>query len=72
MLWVGGHIVIEGLHSFGIGLPHALLHQLMHLAEPAGGFATWAAEAGGAGLFGLTLGALIVAALHLAPGRKAH
>ena len=26
MLWVGGHIVIDGLHKFGIDAPHDLLH----------------------------------------------
>jgi predicted DNA repair protein MutK len=71
MLWVGGHIVIDGLNKVGIEQPHHLLHGLMHLAEPAGGAVTWLAEAGGSGLFGLALGALIVLGLHAIP-RKAH
>jgi predicted DNA repair protein MutK len=71
MLWVGGHIVIDGLHKFGIDAPHDLLHAAMHAVEGAGGFATWLAEAGGAGLLGVALGALIVAALHAIP-RKGH
>jgi predicted DNA repair protein MutK len=71
MLWVGGHIVIDGLHKFGIDAPHDLLHAAMHAVQSAGGFATWLAEAGGAGLFGVALGGLIVAALHAIP-RKGH
>lgn len=71
MLWVGGHIVIDGLHKFGIDAPHDLLHAAMHAVEGAGGFATWATEAGGAGLFGVALGAIIVGALHAIP-RKSH
>jgi predicted DNA repair protein MutK len=71
MLWVGGHIVIDGLNKFGVSLPHELLHGLMHAVEGAGGLATWLAEAGGSGLFGLVLGGLIVAGLHAIP-RKAH
>lgn len=71
MLWVGGHIVIDGLHKFGISLPHDWLHAAMHAAESAGGAAVWGAEAGGSALFGIVLGALIVAVLHALP-RKAH
>ncbi|WP_164155917.1 DUF808 domain-containing protein [Sandarakinorhabdus rubra] len=71
MLWVGGHIVIDGLHKFGVDAPHDLLHGAMHLVENGGGVAVWLAEAGGAGLFGLALGALIVLALH-AVLRKGH
>jgi predicted DNA repair protein MutK len=72
MLWVGGHIVIDGLNKFGVSLPHDLLHGLMHAVEGAGGVAVWLAEAGGSGVFGLALGALVVAALHAVPKRKAH
>jgi predicted DNA repair protein MutK len=71
MLWVGGHIVIDGLNKFGVHMPHELLHSAMHMVEGAGGFATWAAEAGGSGLFGLALGAVIAAVLHQFHG-KAH
>lgn len=71
MLWVGGHIVIDGLHHFGVSAPHDLLHAAMHLVHRGGGAVRWLVEAGGSGLFGLALGALIVTALHLVP-RKAH
>jgi len=71
MLWVGGHIVIDGLNKFGITPPHDLLHAGMHAVEGAGGLVTWLMEAGGSGLFGLALGAVIVAALHALPKRSA-
>jgi predicted DNA repair protein MutK len=71
MLWVGGHIVIDGLNKFGITPPHDLLHAGMHAIEGAGGLATWLVEAGGSGLFGLALGAVIVALLHALPKRTA-
>jgi len=71
MLWVGGHIVIDGLNMFGITPPHDLLHAGMHAIEGAGGLATWLVEAGGSGLFGLALGAVIVALLHALPKRTA-
>ena len=70
MLWVGGHIVIDGLHKFGISLPHEWLHAGMHAAEAGGGAAVWAAEAGGSAVFGLALGAIIVAVLHAIPRKK--
>ena len=71
MLWVGGHIVIDGLSKFGVEAPHGALHAAMHAVEGAGGLVTWLVEAGGSGLFGLALGALIVAGLHAVP-RKGH
>jgi predicted DNA repair protein MutK len=70
MLWVGGHIVIDGLNTFGIHQPHEWLHAAIHAVAGAGGAAQWLVEAGGSGLFGAALGAVIVAALHALP-RKA-
>jgi hypothetical protein len=75
MLWVGGHIVIDGLNQFGVHLPHEVLHHVKDVAAAAaGGAVAWVAEAGTSGLFGLALGAIIVAALHLLPkkGAAAH
>lgn len=69
MLWVGGHIMIDGLDKLGITLPHDLLLGATHLVEGAGGAATWALEAAGSGLFGLALGAIIALTLHLVPRR---
>lgn len=70
MLWVGGHIVIDGLYKLGFAPLHDALHGLVHAVEGAGGVVSWLVEAGGAGLFGLALGAIIVAVLHLLPKRR--
>ena len=39
---------------------------------PGAGVWEWLINAGGAGVFGLLLGAVIVGVLHLLPGKKAH
>ncbi|MDR6831881.1 MULTISPECIES: DUF808 domain-containing protein [unclassified Sphingopyxis] len=74
MLWVGGQIVLHGLDEYHIGnLGHGL-HDFAHALAgnlPGAGLWEWLINAGGAGLFGLVLGGLIVAALHLVPGKKA-
>jgi predicted DNA repair protein MutK len=71
MLWVGGHIVIDGLNKLGVPLLHDLLHGAMHAVEGAGALVTWLVEAGGSGLFGLALGAVIVILLHMLPRKRA-
>ena len=71
MLWVGGHIVLDGLAKLGLAWPAHTLHDLAHAAGHALPFAagplTWLVETLGSGLAGLLLGVLIVAALHLRP-----
>lgn len=71
MLWVGGHIIIDGLYKLGFTPPHDVLHAGMHAVAAGGGLVTWLVEAGGAGLFGLAVGATIVTVLHMLPGRSA-
>ncbi len=76
MLWVGGGIVLHGLEQFGLGWPSHALHDLAVGATKMGGsligpILGWLAGAAGAGLFGILLGGLVVAILHLKPG-KAH
>jgi predicted DNA repair protein MutK len=69
MLWVGGGIVIHGLETYGVAEPGHSLHGLALSAGSgagaAGGVVAWLVNATGAGLIGLVLGAMIVAALHL-------
>ena len=71
MLWVGGHIIIDGLAKFGIGLPSDLLHAATEGVAGAGSLVAWLVEAGSAGLFGIAVGGIIAAALHAIP-RKGH
>ena len=73
MLWVGGQIVLHGLDEFHIGgLGHAL-HDFSNAVAgglPGAGLWEWIINAAGSGVFGLVLGGLIVAVLHLMPGKK--
>jgi hypothetical protein len=77
MIWVGGGIIVHGLEEFGFT---ALPHGLHHIAEEAGhavpfapGFVEWAVAATGAGLIGLLIGGVVLAALHFFKrGRPAH
>jgi uncharacterized protein len=74
MLWVGGQIILHGLDEYHIGgLGHAL-HDFAHGVAgnlPGAALWEWLINAAGAGVFGLMLGGLIVAGLHLVPGKKA-
>lgn len=74
MLWVGGQIVLHGLDEYHIGNIGHGLHDLAHAIAgglPGAGLWEWVINAAGAGLFGLILGGVVVALLHLIPGRKA-
>lgn len=68
MLWVGGGIVIHGLHELGWYLPGEVLEGASHaVAEATGGFGSvlgWLATAALSALAGLALGAVIAFLLH--------
>ncbi|MFC4454228.1 DUF808 domain-containing protein [Deinococcus sonorensis] len=75
MLWVGGHILLDGLEKVGVGGP---MHTLDEAAESAAhavpalsGLVHWLVETLGSALVGLVVGLLIVGAMHLRP-RRAH
>ena len=64
MLWVGGSILVHGLHDFGWHLPY---EQITHLAELASatlgtaqGLVTWAVTAGLDGIIGLACGLALI------------
>ncbi|MDO9369332.1 MAG: DUF808 domain-containing protein [Sphingopyxis sp.] len=74
MLWVGGQIVLHGLHEYHIGgIAEALesLAQSVAGGLPLEGLWTWLIKATGDGIFGLLLGGVIVGLLHFVPGKKA-
>ncbi|MGL3820889.1 DUF808 domain-containing protein [Sphingopyxis sp. R3-92] len=74
MLWVGGQIFIHGLDEYRIGNIGHGLHDFAHAVAgnlPGAGLWEWLINAGGAGVFGLLLGGVIVGVLHLLPGKKA-
>jgi len=60
MLWVGGGIMLHGLEEFGLAGPAHALHE--GGGAIGGGVQGWLLEATGAGLVGLALGALVLAA----------
>jgi predicted DNA repair protein MutK len=68
MLWVGGGIVIHGLHELGWHGPgdllHAAQHAVAHAAGPLGGALGWLAGAALSALVGLVLGGIIAFVLH--------
>ncbi|PZU12791.1 MAG: DUF808 domain-containing protein [Sphingobium sp.] len=69
MLWVGGGLIVHGLHEFHWNLIPGTIH---HVAESAahatpamGSAVDWVVNAAGGALVGLVIGGLIVAALHM-------
>jgi predicted DNA repair protein MutK len=70
MLWVGGHIVVEGVHDLGVSAPHAVVDAAQHAVEglggPLGGLFAWVLGAALHGVIGLLIGGMVVAGLHRA------
>jgi predicted DNA repair protein MutK len=69
MLWVGGGLIVHGLHEFHWDLIPGAIH---HVAEGAAhalpalsAVIDWVVNAIGAAIVGLVIGGIIVAALHL-------
>ncbi|MFN3891415.1 MAG: DUF808 domain-containing protein [Beijerinckiaceae bacterium] len=70
MAWVGGGILLHGLHEFGFHAPQEAVDHLSALASGlipgAGPAASWAITAISSALFGLLAGAAIIPAAHVA------
>jgi predicted DNA repair protein MutK len=75
MLWVGGHIEIEGLHALGVDWPYEPVHQLEEIiresAGALGGFLAWSVNTLASAVVGLAVGALIVVVLQQVAKRRA-
>ncbi|WP_029484129.1 DUF808 domain-containing protein [Deinococcus marmoris] len=75
MLWVGGHIITDGLDKFGLSWPADTLHGLAVAAGQAipfaGAVVEWLVETLGSALVGVLLGGIIVAVMHLRPAKTA-
>lgn len=72
MLWVGGHILLDGMHKLGLHAPYDLVHTIAHEVEHAihgtfGGVLAWLTNTGLSLIFGLIAGGIIVAILHFTP-----
>lgn len=74
MLWVGGGIIVHGLHAFHWDALPDLVEGLGRAAgrvAVVGPVLEWLAVAAASAVVGLVVGGIIVAALHLIPRRKA-
>jgi predicted DNA repair protein MutK len=73
MLWVGGGLIVHGLHEFHWDLIPGTIHHVAegvgHAVPAIGGAVEWIVNAAGGALVGLVVGGVIVAALHLLPSR---
>ncbi|PJG49275.1 ABC transporter [Sphingobium sp. LB126] len=69
MLWVGGGLIVHGLHEFHWdaipGTIHHVAEGAAHAAPAVGPFADWLVNAIGGALVGLVVGGIVVAVLHL-------
>jgi uncharacterized protein len=67
MLWVGGSIIIHGVHSYGIDLPQQVVHVISGSARAAvpsiGGLLAWLAIVITSAVFGLVVGAITALAV---------
>ncbi|RDW13954.1 DUF808 domain-containing protein [Paracoccus thiocyanatus] len=70
MIWVGGQIVIHGLHGLGQHQPYDWIHGVAMAAgqaiPAAPGFAAWITTAFFDGLFGLAWGMVLIPVVHYA------
>lgn len=75
MLWVGGGIIVHGLEHFGLDTVPHLIEAVAHRVEGVpviGGAAGWLTFAALSAVVGLVIGGVIVAVLHMIPGREHH
>ena len=57
MLWVGGHIVVKGLHEFGMDQPHEFITSVTE--KISNGALAWLADTGMSMVCGLVLGTVV-------------
>jgi uncharacterized protein len=71
MIWVGGHILLNGTDDLGWHAPADLVHHLEEAAHDAvpvlGGLVGWLTETAASAVFGLLVGAIVVAVMHVVP-----
>lgn len=78
MLWVGGHILVDGAKKLGFKPPYDAIHAFEHAVHEAsgamGGLLGWLTNSTLSGVVGLILGAMVAFAIHKVPamlGRSA-
>ncbi|MEO0916868.1 MAG: DUF808 family protein, partial [Pseudomonadota bacterium] len=60
MLWVGGNIIVHGLHDLGIDWPYAPIKEAAKALGGDAGFVNWLVTAALDGVLGLILGLLLI------------
>ncbi|HYC68360.1 DUF808 domain-containing protein [Brevundimonas sp.] len=74
MLWVGGGILVHGLHEYHLDALPGLIEGLAHAAGSVpliGPVTGWLATAAASAVVGLVVGAVVVAILHFIPRKRA-
>jgi predicted DNA repair protein MutK len=68
MLWVGGHILLVGLDELGVSFLYDEVHHLEDDVDDAlgavGGIGAWLTNTAASAVFGLAVGAIVVALMH--------
>jgi predicted DNA repair protein MutK len=67
MLWVGGHIMVQGAHDLGWHSPYDLIHALEHPfagIPVVGGFLAWLVNTLCSAVIGIVWGLVVMAVLH--------
>ncbi|MFC0672933.1 DUF808 domain-containing protein [Brachybacterium hainanense] len=75
MLWVGGHILLVGVHELGAAQPYGWVHHLEEALAGVpgiGGALSWVGGTVCAMILGLLWGGIIAAVVHVLPRRRAH
>ena len=75
MLWVGGHILLVGLHELGVHLPYELVHHLESVVigiSSVGGLLAWLANTIASAIVGFIVGFFIVNIVERLPFGKKH
>ena len=71
MLWVGGQIIVHGLHEFHLTpVPTWIEHAseaAAHALPSIGGIASWIVNAGLSAVLGIIVGGIIAGLMHLKP-----
>jgi predicted DNA repair protein MutK len=68
MLWVGGHILLQGSHTVGWHTPYEMVHHLEELVHHP--VLAWLVNTAVSAVIGLVVGAVIVAIAHVLPFGK--
>lgn len=78
MLWVGGQIIVHGLHELGLHAPsdfiHGIQHGVEHATGPLAAVLGWLTNAALSAVVGVVLGAVVAGVVHIVQGLrgKAH